>query len=119
MEENTKILLERNLRELTESGFSDVRGVQSMEMMKKYKKYILLQSFIDNIFIFIDPDKIIDIKTSEIVNYKDQYVKRYHLYFEKYFSFVTGAKSPGIYRLRQWAVDNSRYDLLLRLGEDA
>ena len=119
MEKINKALLERNFRELRESGFSDIRGVQSMEIMKKYKKYVLLQSFIDDIFIFIDPDRIIDVKTSEIVNYKDRYVKRYHLYFEKDFSFVTGAKSPGMWRLRQWAVDNSRYDLLLRIGEDA
>ena len=119
MKENNKALLERNLRELIESGFSDVKGSQLMEMMKKYKQYVLLQSFECGIFIFIDPDRIIDIKTSEIINDKDHCVKRYHLYFEKDFSFITGAKSPGIYRLKQWATDNSRYDLLLRIGEDA
>lgn len=118
MEENNKALLERNLKELIESGYTDVRGVTNLNKILQSKKYILLTTFIMEIFVVIDPDRIIDIKTSEIINYNDQCIKRYHLYFEKNFSFVTGAKSVGMYRLRQWAVDNSRYDLLLRIGED-
>lgn len=98
--------IERNYSELEDRGYTDVRGANNLEEILQSKKYVHLMTFINEIFIIIDPDMICDISRLE---------KKFRLEFKEDFSLVVGIKSPGQFRLRNWALENKRFDILLQL----